>query len=537
MRRDVFKIGAAVLILFAGAVVLAQERKNKEQELARYYDKWLNQDVVYIITDEERAVFEKLSTTDEKDNFIEQFWFRRNADPRTSINEFKEEHYRRIAYANATFGSGMPGWKSDRGRIYIMFGEPAEIERHSGGGTYVRKQYEGGGHTATYPFEVWRYRSIPGVGQDVEIEFVDRSWTGEYKMAANSWEKDLLLNVPDEGLTTAERLGYLKKVYRPGLHPGNLNDPSYQAKSGMRSKDTPFESMLRYYALQRPPEIKQKDLQELVDTRISYTTLPFSSVLHYLWLSADAALVPITVEISNASLSYKPMAGFRKARVGLYGRVTSLTGALVTEFEDRIASEYPDTQFELGQRQKSLYQKSISIKPGRYKLDLVVKDLNSGNIGIETRSIYVPGLDKDKMVAGPIVLAKMVEPLRSFPDVPQTFVIGDVRVVPSVTQRFKPADEMGVYLQVYNPAMNTETSQPAVNIEFSIVEKGKVVSQVADFAGNSIEYFSTDRLVLVRKLKLDSLEKGSYKLTVKVSDPKTGRSTSSEVNFEIVAVS
>jgi len=524
-------------MLVAGAVVLAQGKKSNEQELARYYEKWLNEDVVYVITDEERAVFEKLSTTDEKDNFIEQFWRRRDPDPRTQLNEFKEEHYRRIAYANATFGSGMPGWKSDRGRIYIMFGEPAEIERHSGGGSYTRKTYEGGGRTATYPFEVWRYRSIPGVGQDVEIEFVDRSWTGEYRMAANSWEKDLLLNVPDEGLTTAERLGYLKKVYRPGLHPGNLNDPMYQAKSGMRSKDAPFESMLRYYALQRPPEIKQKELQELVDTRISYTTLPFSSVVHYLWLSPEAALAPITLEIANSSLSYRTMAGFRKARVGLYGRVVSLTGALVTEFEDRIASEYPDAQFEAGQKQKSLYQKTIALKPGRYKLDLVVRDLNSGNVGIETRSINIPNLDNDKMVAGPVMLAKMVEPLRSFPDIPQTFVIGDVRVVPSVTQRFKPADEMGVYLQIYHPALNADTSQPAISVEYSIAENGKVVSQVSDLAGSSIEYFSTERLVLVRKLKLDGLSKGSYKLTVKVSDPKTGRSTSSDVSFEIVPVS
>jgi GWxTD domain-containing protein len=150
------------------------------------YTKWLNEDVVYIITPEERAAFLGLSTDAERDRFIEQFWQRRDPTPGTAQNEFKDEHYRRIAYANDHFTSkvGLPqgaGWRMDRGRIYILWGAPDEMESHPEGGTYVT----GGGTTQTFPFEIWRYRFIQGVGNDVLLEFVDPNGTGEFKWSTD----------------------------------------------------------------------------------------------------------------------------------------------------------------------------------------------------------------------------------------------------------------------------------------------------------------------------------------------------------------
>ncbi len=132
-----------------------RERKKREaklkKELETPYRKWLNEDVAYIITDEERAAFKRLQTDEEREQFIEQFWLRRDPTPDTVENEFKEEHYRRIAYANEHYASGIPGWKTDRGRIYITYGPPDEIESHPSGGTYERPPEEGGGETSTYP--------------------------------------------------------------------------------------------------------------------------------------------------------------------------------------------------------------------------------------------------------------------------------------------------------------------------------------------------------------------------------------------------
>src|SRR5437763_12214791 len=202
----------ALLVVFAGGVGFAappqkkQKRKSEEGSRAMYYKKWLQEDVTYIISEEEKKVFKDLQTDEEKENFIEQFWVRRDPDPRTSENEFKEEHYRRVAYANERFASGIPGWKTDRGRIYITFGPPDEIDSHPSGGTYERPPEQGGGETSTFPFEDWRYRYIEGIGNDVTVEFVDPTMTGEYHMTMDYTEKDALMYVPGAGLTLSEQL-------------------------------------------------------------------------------------------------------------------------------------------------------------------------------------------------------------------------------------------------------------------------------------------------------------------------------------------
>jgi GWxTD domain-containing protein len=172
-----------------------QEKKFKG-EVSKVYKKWLDEDVRYIITDEEKTAFKQLSNDEERDNFIEAFWARRDPTPDTVENEYKEEHYARIAYANEHFAAGIPGWKSDRGRIYIMYGKPDEIDSHPSGGSYNRPQEEGGGETSTYPFEDWRYRYLEGVGQEIIIEFVDTCMCGDYHMTIDRSEKDALKYVP-----------------------------------------------------------------------------------------------------------------------------------------------------------------------------------------------------------------------------------------------------------------------------------------------------------------------------------------------------
>ena len=150
-----------------------QKMKKTLKELDTPYKTWLNEDVVYIISPEERKAFLQLETNEEREQFIEQFWLRRSSNPDLPDNDFKEEHYRRIAYANEHFASGIPGWKTDRGRIYIIWGKPDEIESHPTGGTYDRPMEEGGGSTTTYPWETWRYRYLEGIQENVELEFVD----------------------------------------------------------------------------------------------------------------------------------------------------------------------------------------------------------------------------------------------------------------------------------------------------------------------------------------------------------------------------
>src|SRR5438270_11012729 len=183
-----------------------ENEKRFKQEVSSSYKKWLNEDVAYIITDEERAAFKQLSNDEERDNFIEAFWQRRDPTPDTVENEFKEEHYRRIAYANEHFAAGIPGWKSDRGRIYIVYGPAAEIESHRSGGTYERPMEAGGGTTSTYLSEHWRYRYLEGVVQEVIIELVGSCMCGDYHMTIHRCLKDALLYISNAALTLYERL-------------------------------------------------------------------------------------------------------------------------------------------------------------------------------------------------------------------------------------------------------------------------------------------------------------------------------------------
>src|SRR5580765_6396547 len=262
---------AAALLTFASLVspIIAQKQKpdqdpsekprNVKPEVKKAYKDWLDKDVAYIITDEERKAFKKLATDDERERFIEEFWRRRDPDPDTDENEYREEYYERIAYANEHFASGIPGWRTDRGRIYITWGKPDEVESHPSGGTYDRESYEGGGSTTTYPFERWFYRYLAGVGSGVEIEFVDPTGSGEYRIARNPDEKDAMLNIPGAGLTLSEELGLSDKANRvSGV--GAVGNQNYT-----REQDSPFARLQLMADLARPPAVKFNDLASAVN--------------------------------------------------------------------------------------------------------------------------------------------------------------------------------------------------------------------------------------------------------------------------------
>jgi GWxTD domain-containing protein len=195
-------LSAGILTLTAAVALTAWQTKPANPDIRPVaqagehvgpYDRWLREDVAYIVTDRERFAFQGLTTDEERDKFIEQFWLRRDPTPNTVENEFQEEHYRRIAYANEHYasGSGVAGWKTDRGRIYITFGPPDEIESHPSGGKYQRPAQEGGGEISTYPFEEWRYRHVDGVGENVVLPFVDKRRTGEFQMSRDPRDKEV----------------------------------------------------------------------------------------------------------------------------------------------------------------------------------------------------------------------------------------------------------------------------------------------------------------------------------------------------------
>jgi GWxTD domain-containing protein len=448
---------------------LQKPKTIKEASLSEHYKDWLTQDVVYIITDEERSVFLALTTDEERENFIEQFWARRNTDPREGSNEFKIEHYRRIAYANEHFASGVPGWKTDRGRTYILFGEPDGKESHPSGGNYYREFWEGGGNTTVYPFERWRYRHIDNVGDDVELEFVDKTFTNEYRLAMSPEEKDMLLTVPGAGLTESEELGLTNKEDR--VNYGYMDQTNFQ-----RSKDQPFERMAQYFNVQRPPQLKFNDLKAVVSTRVTYNQLPYAMRTDFIRLSSDKVLVPITIEMNNRDLEFKRELQFNRASVNVYGNVTDLRGMIRAEFEDTVSAEYTDEFFDQGKTKRSIYQHTVALSPGqRYRLDLVLKDINGGNVGSHSYLVAVPKFDDDGLMASSIILANSIKAIPSTYEKLEQFVIGDMKVQPNVKCEYVDGQVLIPYLQIYNAQEDQTTLEPSLQISYTVKSGNRAV--------------------------------------------------------------
>ena len=314
-----------------------QKQKNSKalkQELSSTYKKWLKQDVVYIITPEEMAAFKKLSNDEERDQFIENFWLRRDPTPDTPENEYKEEHYRRIAYANEHYGAGIPGWKTDRGRIYIMWGAADQIESHPTGGTWDRPQEQGGGSTTTYPYETWRYRYLEGVGQNIELEFVDPCSCGDYHLTSDPNEKDALLHTPG-GATMYEQMGIGNKANR--MDPFA---PNTSPESGIESSKE-FDKMEMMAKVQAPPPVKFKDLEEVVSHKINVNLMPFEVRTDYVKVTGDTVLVPFTVQVKNKDITFAAKDGIQRGTVNIFGRVTGITGKVAQTFEDTVQVDVP----------------------------------------------------------------------------------------------------------------------------------------------------------------------------------------------------
>jgi GWxTD domain-containing protein len=513
-------------------------RESLEDELGGAYEKWLEQDVGYIITDEERRVFNDLANDEEREQFIEQFWLRRNPDPESLANDYKEEHYRRIAYANQHFASGIPGWKTDRGRVYIMYGPPDEIEAHPSGGHYERPIEEGGGSTSTFPFEVWRYRYLEGVAQNVELEFVDPTMTGEYRLTIDPSEKDALLHVPGAGLSLLESMGMSDKVDRftrtDGTHmPKRMIDESPGAGYATSTRyGGQFDRLALLANINRPPAIKFKDLEEAISTNIRFNVLPFQVRTDYVKVTNDTVLSALTVGIQNRDLAFQNNTGVQKAVVNIFGRITTLTRRVVQTFEDTISLDVPESLLEQSLDKSAVYWKSIPLRPGLYRLSLALKDVNSGNIGTVELRMEVPKFEEEELASSSLILADQLEKVSTSRVGIGQFVIGDSKVRPAVGSTFKKDQKLGVYLQVYNLKPDMSGRKPSATIQYALMKGDQTIFEAQENAAD-LPDASPSQVNIEKLLPLASLEPGKYKMKVTVTDSISKHSLSRDAEFTL----
>jgi GWxTD domain-containing protein len=490
-----------------------------EKELATPYKKWLEEEVPYIISDEERSAFLQLQTNEEREQFIEAFWQRRDPTPDTVENEFKEEHYRRIAYANERYASGIPGWKTDRGRTYIIWGPADEVDSHPTGGNYNRPSSEGGGSTTTYPFEDWRYRYMQGIGSNITIEFVDPTSTGEYHMTMDPGEKDALAKVPGAGLSDLEAMGLSSQAARFNRTDGSTAPLSMANTFGAASNesDDEFSRIEQFAKVQAPPPVKFKDLEEVVSSRILRNQILFDYRTDFLRITGDTILVPITVQIQNKQMTFKNRDGVNSATLNLFGRITSLTGRIIQTFEDVIQRDFPDSLLEPSLRTFSVYQKAVPLRPGLYKLDLVIKDVNSGNVGVLNTRLAVSPIPDDKLEASSLILADQMEPVSSKDVGVGQFVLGSTKVRPKLDAQFRADQSMGVYLQFYNLKVDEKTHKNSVSMEMKITNAQQQVVGHETKTGEEMQQ-NGEQVTVQRIVAAKSLPPGKYTIELKATD-------------------
>jgi GWxTD domain-containing protein len=514
----------------------ASRRKAAKIEIKGEYKKWLDEDVRWIITDEEVKAFKNLGNDEERDQFIEQFWLRRNPNPDSPENEFKDEHYARIAYANEHFAAGKPGWMTDRGHIYIAYGKPDSTDSHPSGGNYERPIEEGGGNTSTFPFEIWHYRYLAGVGDNVDIEFVDTCMCGDYHATIDRSEKDALKHTPGAGQTLYEQMGQSKQADR--FSGGGLeqlgNGPMASMEQGKQ-----FDRLDRFAKLFAPPPVKFADLDEFLSSSkiLSGPPFVFDVRTDYVKLTNDTVLVPVTLQIRNGDVTYKSKDSVSTGTVNILGRVSTITGHIVQTFEDTVSFETPDDLLAQSKTGVHVYWKAMPLSPGRYKVEIAVKDVNNpDHLGAWKRSLDVPKYDDDQLSTSSLILATSMERVPSKDVGTGNFVIGNTKVVPRVAPTittpvtFHRAQNLNFWMQVYNLGIGDNKRNNAT-IDYQVMDlaTNKQVLQAQEMAAKMNP--NADQVTLEKTMPLGSLPPGRYQVVIKVNDGVTNQAVSQSAPF------
>jgi len=516
-----------------------KQQKELRGELKGVYKRWLDEDVRWIITDQEMQAFKHLSNDEERDQFIEQFWLRRNPNPDSPDNEYRDEHYRRIAYANEHFAAGKPGWKTDRGHIYIAFGKADSIDSHPSGGNYQRPMEEGGGNTSTYPFETWHYRYLQGIGDNIDIEFVDTCMCGDYHMTIDRSEKDALKYVPGAGLTMYEQMGQSSKTDR--FSGGGLEQLGTGPMSTM-NQSKQFDRLNTYAKLMAAPEIKFKDLEAYMVSSKILTGPPFLFDVRtdYVKVTNDTILVPITLQIRNRDITFQNKDGVATGTVNILGRVSNLNHRIIQPFEDTVTVQVPSELLGKTQNNASVYWKSIPLRPGLYKVDIVIKDVNNpDHVGRWQRSINVPKYDDDRLAASSLILADQMERVPSKDIGAGNFVIGNTRIRPRVSSggtqpvTFHRNQNLNFWMQVYNLGIDEKSKQNGAKIEYEVTNTGTNQVLLNSEELTSKTNPNSDQVTLERSMPLTSLDPGKYKITIKVDDGITKQQIAESAPFVV----
>jgi len=507
----------------------SRPKPNKAGQKENSYKKWLDE-VSPIITPEEMGAFRRLANDSERQSFIEHFWFQRDPTPDTAENEYKEEFYRRRTYADERFSAGKPGSKTDRGMVYIIHGAPDSIDAHPAGGPYLRTAEEGGGQTETFPFEIWRYRNLDGIGQEVEIEFVDSCGCGDYHMTLDRGEKDVFLHVPGAGPTDLEAMQRATKDQRFRGGPESLGPSLF----GSNREGKEFDRIQQMALVTAPPPLKSGG-RESVTSRMRLNLLPFDAEVDFVKSGPDSVLVPITLSVPNDALTFVGTEAMRHANLSLSGQVTTITGKRVQSFEDGLRLDVPAELLSTSNTRRALYSKIVPLQSGRYRLDIEVKDANGTKTGWISRVIEVPDFGGDTIASSSLIVADLVEPVPANDIGTGNFVIGIRRVRPRVASSGDPAvfrstETVTLWMEGYNLNSGNSQIEAAPTAEYRVRRLDTATPALVITQPLTVR---DHQAVIERRFAPGELAKGDYEVTVTVHDSGSFQSVARNAKFSI----
>jgi hypothetical protein len=343
---------------------------------------------------------------------------------------------------------------------------------------------------------MWRYRHLEGLGENIEIEFVDPTGSGEYHITRDPCEKDALAHVPGAGSSLSELLGRSSKASRFT----NTNGTTCPMPlGGTPASMDEFASLDRFFRVQRPPE-RFKDLEEKVTSRFILSQIHLEYRTDFLRVTSNTVLVPITVQVANRDLSFQSRQGVYSAVLNLYGRITTPGGVVVQTFEDVISRDFPGSLFPLSLNLSSIYQKSVPLRSGLYRLDLVIKDTLSGNLGVFNTALRVPHFEDNKLDASSLILADQIETVPSTQIGTGQFVLNSYKVRPRLSQEFSSTDKLGIFLQLYNLKLDKTSHKTSVSVAYRITRDQQEIWRAvesADHLHQGGEQLTIERLIPV----------------------------------------
>ncbi|MFQ5789310.1 MAG: GWxTD domain-containing protein, partial [Acidobacteriota bacterium] len=491
------------------------------EAIDKLFDRWVKEYVKWIISREERERFEQLQTVAEKLGFIESFWRLRDTDPSTPENEAREEHSRRFSYAVRHFGAGIPGWATDRGKIYILLGPPSAIERNPAGRTAFERSSE-----------VWTYNNPPNpkLPASMDIGFVDFTGTGRYEIVSAS-NLDILAPLRTNigyAMSELEAIGLL----RAG---GTLMDQT----TGLRTPIRPTQLATQQFDFQRDlreidrvPEISLPKLAELTQARAAFPSLPLSADVAVFRTDDESALVPLTLSIPYARLTPRPAPDGYVYEADVLIQVRRAGGELVAPIEDRLEVRASAGELQSFQQSELLYEASLTLPPGSYEVQAILRDNPSGAIGQATTLLEVPELDTKGLALSTLLLANgALEtglPPSEGPRPP--FQFGNLRLIPNVNKRFAPGSVLTAYLQAYGYEQDPRNGRASLRVDFFILREGRLYSKVAPSyhrpAGRT-------QIAIKSEISLGGFPAGAYTLLARVTDEISGQKAERSTNFAV----